>query len=97
MDNMGISLPEFIYVFLCLILILSCVETNPGPNSNTSNSSIKPISIVHNNVCSLLPKVDIIANELSMCEIITINEIHLDILMFTFYHINVQGSNTSKI
>ena len=62
--------------FLCLImrmiLILSCVETNPGPNSNSSDLSIKPLSIVHNNVCILLPKLDIIATELSMYDVITI-------------------------
>ena len=33
---------------------------------------------MHNNVCSLLPKLDIIATELSMYDIITISETHLD-------------------
>lgn len=55
-------------------LILGCIETNPGPANHTRLSSLK---IVHNNVCSLLPKVDITA-ELSNLDIINISETHLD-------------------
>jgi hypothetical protein len=36
------------------------------------------LSIVHNNVCSLKPKIDIIAAELSGYDVIGISETHLD-------------------
>lgn len=36
------------------LLILGCIETNPDPANHSRLSSLK---IVHNNVCSLLPKV----------------------------------------
>lgn len=63
-----------------MLLILSYFETNPGPyrNNDTGSCFSKPLSIVHNNVCSFLPKLDIITAELSMCDIITISETHLD-------------------
>lgn len=64
------------FCIIFLLLMLGNIETNPGPNNNTSFT--KPLSIVHNNVCSLLPKLDIITAELSMYDIITISETHLD-------------------
>ena len=57
------------------------MEINPGPNctkSSTHAKSKKSISIVHNNVCSLLPKLDIITTELSTYDILAISETHLD-------------------
>ena len=72
---------HFYYVVIRILLILGCIESNPGPNctkSNTHAKSIKSISIVHNNVCSLLPKLDIITSELSTYDIIAISETHLD-------------------
>ena len=58
-----------------ILLILGCIETNPGPSNNMRLSSLK---IAHNNVCSLLPKLDIITAELSHFDIVTISETHLD-------------------
>jgi hypothetical protein len=52
------------------------IERNPGPSN--CNSHMSSISIVHNNVCSLKSKVDIIAAELSGYDIIGISETHLD-------------------
>ena len=47
---------------------------NPGP----AQSNKKNLKIVHNNVCSLLPKLDLINNELHEYDIICISESHLD-------------------
>ncbi|XP_062581833.1 uncharacterized protein LOC134243596, partial [Saccostrea cucullata] len=58
---------------ITILLICGCVETNPGPADYK-----KHISIVHNNVCSLPPKLDIIRNEFSGNDIIAITETHLD-------------------
>ena len=68
-------------LFIQILLILGFIEINPGPNctySSTHPKSIKYISIVHNNVCSLLPKLDIITSELSTYDIIAISETHLN-------------------
>lgn len=54
------------------LLLCGCVERNPRPLAYNKN-----ISIVHNNVCSILPKLDIIRNELSGNDIIAISETHL--------------------
>ena len=40
-----------------IILVIGGIEINPGPNNRLF---YKHINIVHNNVCSLLPKVDIV-------------------------------------
>lgn len=55
---------------------MSDLETNPGPMPN--NFKTKNLSVVHNNVCSLPNKVDVIYNELSEYDIIGITETHLD-------------------
>ena len=47
----------YIYV-LHFQLIISNIEPNPGPLTN--NFKTKNISIVHNNVCSLLNKIDVV-------------------------------------
>ena len=65
----------YIYV-LHFQLIISNIEPNPGPLTN--NLKTKNISIVHNNVCSLLHKIDVVYNELSDHDIIAISETHLD-------------------
>jgi hypothetical protein len=43
------------------------IEPNPGPNnpSNQPQLSSGPLKIVHMNVCSLLPKIDLVELELS--------------------------------
>ena len=61
-------------VVIDVLLIIGCVETNPGPINPKPSS----ISIVHNNVCSLSSKVDIVSAELSNFDIIGISETHLD-------------------
>lgn len=61
-----------------MLLIFSYIETNPGPNRNNNSCFSKPLSIELNNVCSLLPKLDIITAELTMYDIITVSETHLD-------------------
>ena len=58
-----------------ILLLIGGIEINPGPNNRPLYKNIK---IVHNNVCSLLPKVDIVFNELSDYDIIGITESHLD-------------------
>ena len=62
-------------VLILLLLIIYGIEPNPGPNCSTSLQNIK---IVHNNVCSLPPKVDLIECELGEYDIIAITESHLD-------------------
>ena len=54
-------------------MLRGCVESNPGQHLRTKN-----VSIVHNNVCSLVPKIHIINNDLSGNDIIAITETHLD-------------------
>ena len=56
------------------LLLRAGIETNPGP----PNVYPKSIRIVHNNVCSLYPKIDSINAELSDNDIIGISETHLD-------------------
>jgi hypothetical protein len=45
-------------LFLFLVHIVG-IESNPGPQLNNK----KNIKIIHNNVCSLLPKLDLIEHE----------------------------------
>lgn len=66
------------YYYIYILLILGCIETNTGPSFIKSSHISKPLSIVHNNVCSLLPKLDIITSELSTYDITTLSETHLD-------------------
>ncbi|CAG2246333.1 DNA2 [Mytilus edulis] len=56
------------------LLLVAGIEQNPGPDQ----SNKKNLKIVHNNVCSLLPKLDLINNELHEYDIICISESHLD-------------------
>ncbi|VDI09353.1 Hypothetical predicted protein [Mytilus galloprovincialis] len=56
------------------LLLVAGIEQNPGPDQ----SNKKNLKIVHNNVCSLLPKLDLINNELHDYDIICISESHLD-------------------
>ena len=58
-----------------ILLVIGGIEINPGPNNRPFYKNIK---IVHNNVCSILPKVDIVFNELSDYDFIGITESHLD-------------------
>ena len=58
----AITIPRVLNAFIpfCIIqilLILSGIEINPGPSNDRIHGSI---SIVHNNVCSLLSKIDVI-------------------------------------
>ena len=66
----GMSL--YYYLVIYYLLIIGGIEINPGP---TLNSNIK---IIHNNVCSILPKIDIIYNEFYEYDIVAITESHLD-------------------
>lgn len=52
-------------------MLCGCVESNPGPLQNS-------IKIVHNNVCSLKPKLDIRSVEFASYDIIAISETRLD-------------------
>lgn len=52
-------------------MLRGCIESNPGQHLRTKN-----VSIVHNNVCSLIPKIHIINNDLSGNDIIAIIETH---------------------
>ena len=60
-----------------ILLIIGGIEPNPGPQPNSSNTK-RTISCVHNNVCSLLPKVDLIESELSDHDVICLTETHLN-------------------
>ena len=60
---------------ILLLLIIYGIEPNPGPSFPSNLHNMK---IVHNNVCSLPPKVDLIECELSEYDIIAITESHLD-------------------
>lgn len=66
---------DFLLLVKNILLLCGCVETNPRRQQYVHR---KTISIVHNNVCSLLPKIDTISNELSGNDIIAITETHLD-------------------
>ena len=63
-----------------LILMMGNIEPNPGLNnpSNQPQLSPGPVQIVHMNVCSLLPKIDLVELELSNNEIILLSETHLN-------------------
>ncbi|CAG2185382.1 unnamed protein product [Mytilus edulis] len=56
------------------LLLVAGIEQNPGPDQ----SNKKNLKIVHKTVCSLLPKLDLINNELHEYDIICISESHLD-------------------
>ncbi|VDI01051.1 Hypothetical predicted protein [Mytilus galloprovincialis] len=60
---------------LSILLVRYGIERNPGPHRSTDLRNIK---IVHNNVCSLPPKVDLIECELGTYDIIALSESHLD-------------------
>jgi len=55
-------------------LLIAGIEPNPGPQLNNK----KNIKIIHNNVCSLLPKLDLIEHEFLDYDVICISESHLD-------------------
>ena len=65
----SIDIHYFLFVINHL-LICAGIETNLGPN----NSNFKGIIFGHNNVCSLYPKLDIIAAEIIENDIIAISE-----------------------
>lgn len=71
-DSISKGMSLFHYLVLYYLLIIGGIETNPGPELNSN------IRLIHNNVCSILPKLDIIFNELSEYDIIAITESHLD-------------------
>jgi predicted metal-dependent RNase len=61
------------------------IESNPGPQLNNK----KNIKIIHNNVCSLLPKLDLIEHEFQEYDVICISESHLDycvLFLYFFYY-----------
>jgi hypothetical protein len=55
-------------------LLIAGIESNPGSQLNNK----KNIKIMHNNVCSLLPKLDLIEHEFQDYDVICISESHLD-------------------
>jgi len=70
---------------LCLLLIISGIETNPGPSTNDSFSSTnssygdneffkQSISFVHLNVQSIVPKLDLVLTEFSCHDILSFSE-----------------------
>ena len=65
------------YTFiLYFLLLIGGIESNPGPHGPPSN--FRHLKIIHNNVCSILPKLDMVANEFCDHDIICITETHLD-------------------
>jgi hypothetical protein len=54
--------------------LIAGIESNPGPQLNNKNF----LKIIHNNVCSLLPKLDLIEHEFQEYDVICISESHLD-------------------
>ena len=61
----------FILIFLsfCLLMLCGDIHPNPGPTNNDAT-----LSIVHNNICSLRGKADLVYAELNNFDIITISE-----------------------
>ena len=70
---------------LCLLLIISGIEKNPGPTTNDSFSSTnssygdneffkQSISFVHLNVQSIVPKLDLVLTEFSCHDILSFSE-----------------------
>jgi hypothetical protein len=55
-------------------LPIAGIESNPGSQLNNK----KNIKIIHNNVCSLLLKLDLIEHEFQEYDVICISESHLD-------------------
>lgn len=70
-DSISKGMSLFHYLLLDYLLIIGGIETNPGPELNSN------MRLLHINVCSILPKLDIIFNELSEYDIIAITESHL--------------------
>lgn len=76
----------FYCLILCVLLILSGIETNPGPSSsNDSYSSVNSsdsgsvlfeqfTSFVHVNIQSLVPKLDLVLTEFSTHDILSFSE-----------------------
>jgi len=60
------------FCIISYLLIIGGIETNPGPLHRGN------ISIVHNNVSSLPPKMDIFDSELSKHDVICFSETHLN-------------------
>ena len=59
-------------------LLIAGIESNPGPQLNNK----KNIKIIHNNVCSLLPKLDLIEHEFkSMMLFVYLNHILINLLI----------------
>lgn len=71
-DSISKGMSLFYNLVLYYLLIIGGVKTSPGPELNSN------IRLIHNNVCSVLPKLDIIFNELNEYDIIAITESHLD-------------------
>lgn len=69
------TLLSYALLVLTVLLLIGGIEFNPGPVQGSLLSNVK---IVHNNVCSLKSKVDIIFNELCDFDVIGISESHLD-------------------
>ncbi len=67
---------HFALVVINILLLIGNIHPHPGPSINTQRQH-GPLNIVHVNVCSLLPKLDLIEVELSEYDIIMISETHL--------------------
>ena len=72
-----------IYSFLLTILLSGDVHQNPGPNSNVSYESYSSensqyygnnLSIVHINIQSLLPKLEILEADMQQYDILVLTE-----------------------
>lgn len=71
-DSISKGMSLFHNLVLYYLLIIGSIETNPGPELNSN------VRLIHNNACSVQPKLDIIFDKLSDYDIIAITESHLD-------------------
>lgn len=71
-DSISKSMSLFCNLVLYYLLIIEGIKSNPCPKLNSN------IRLIYNNVCSVLPKLDIIFNELSEYGIIAISDSPLD-------------------
>ena len=65
------TLDQPISVFREHIFLMLCGDVHPNPGPQTKESTL---SIVHNNICSLRNKIDLVYAELNKFDIITISE-----------------------
>jgi hypothetical protein len=89
-DSSAIDICKYLFFVLCILLIISGIEINPGPSvasessssfssaeslsSNMSNLMTNSVSFLHLNIQSSVPKLDLIIAEYSCHDILSFTE-----------------------